>query len=54
MFAFACENIVEEYRVSSWLKKIDGVSDIRLGILRSRTHCMDWIDEEIERRIAGF
>ena len=54
MFAFACENIVEADKVSSWLRKLNGVSDIRLGILKSRVHSMDWIDEEIERRITSL
>ncbi|HXX72080.1 MAG TPA: AsnC family transcriptional regulator [Candidatus Acidoferrales bacterium] len=54
MFAFACENIIEADRVSSWLRKLSGVSDMRLGILKSRVHNMDWIDEEIGRRISSF
>jgi DNA-binding Lrp family transcriptional regulator len=54
LFAFACENILEADSISGWVRKINGMSDMKLGILKSRIHNLDWIDEEIQRRIAGF
>jgi DNA-binding Lrp family transcriptional regulator len=54
LFAFACENILKADSISSWVRKINGVNDMKLGVIRSRIHNMDWVDEEIQRRIASF
>ncbi len=54
MFAFACANILEAERVSHWVRKIKGVGDMKLGIIKNRIHNLDWIDDEIQRRLAGF
>lgn len=54
MFAFACANILEAERISDWVRKIKGVSDMKLGIIKNRIHNLDWIDDEIQRRLAGF
>jgi len=54
LFVFACENILEAESVSDWVGKINGMSNMKLGIIKNRIHNMDWIDEEIQRRIASF
>ena len=54
LFAFACENILKADSISSWVWKINGMSDMKLGIIKSRIHNMDWVDEEIQKRIASF
>lgn len=54
MFAFACANILEAERLSDWVKKINGVSTMKVGIIKNRIHNLEWIDEEIERRIASL
>jgi DNA-binding Lrp family transcriptional regulator len=53
MFVFACANILEAERISNCVGKINGVSEMKLGIIKSRIHNLDWVDEEIRRRIAG-
>jgi DNA-binding Lrp family transcriptional regulator len=53
LFAFDCENILEADGISTWTKKISGVNDMKLGIIRTRIHNMDWVDDEIQRRIAS-
>lgn len=54
LFAFACENVLEADEISNWIKKINGVSDMKLGIIKSRTYNFDWVDEEIQRRVASY
>ncbi len=54
MFAFACANILEAEHISDWVRKIQGVSEMKLGIIKKRIHNLDWVDEEIQTRLAGF
>jgi DNA-binding Lrp family transcriptional regulator len=54
IFAFDCENVLEADRISEWVRKINGVSEMKLGIIKGRIQCLDWIDEEIQRRIEDF
>jgi DNA-binding Lrp family transcriptional regulator len=54
LFAFGCRNILEAENISSWMTKVDGVSEMKLGIVKSRTLNLNWVDEEIQRRIASL
>lgn len=53
VFVFACDNILEAETISRWVKETKGVTQTRLGIIRGRVHNLDWVEEEIQRRIAG-
>ncbi len=53
LFAFPCKNILEADNVSSWVRKIDGMSNLKLGIIKGRIHNLDWVDDEIQKRIAS-
>jgi len=54
IFVFQCQNISEADNISSWAKGINGLSDMKLGIIKSLAYSFDWVDEEIQRRIASF
>ena len=53
LFAFGCKNILEAESIASWVKEINGVTDMKLGLVKDRIHNLDWVDEEIEKRIAS-
>jgi DNA-binding Lrp family transcriptional regulator len=54
VFSFACQNVSEADSILSWVKKVNGVSDLKAGILESRTFVEHWIDEEVHMRKVGF
>ncbi len=54
IFALGCENISETDRISNWVMKINGVSDLKAGILENRTFVEDWVDTEIQKKVASF
>lgn len=53
VFAFHCENTPEMARISSWVERLDGVNEMRLGVIETRDYVHGWIDEEIQRRVAS-
>lgn len=52
VFAVACDNISEANSISDRIWKINGVSDLRAGILEDRIFVEHWINEEIQKRSA--
>ena len=50
-FVVACENPDEANKTLRWLKGIDGVEWVRMGIMREIFHVQDWLEDEIEGRV---
>ena len=52
IFALICPNLSESEEVHRWLKGLDGVSEVRVDIMRENILVDRWLDEEIERQLA--
>lgn len=52
IFALICPNLSESEGIRKWLKGLDGVSDVRVDIMRGNILVDRWLDEEIERQLA--
>ena len=51
VFVVDCENPAEASRTLGWLKTLDGVEKVRMGVLKEALHVQDWLKREVERRI---
>ena len=52
IFALICPNLSEGEEVHRWLKGLDGVSEVRVDIMRENILVDRWLDKEIERQLA--
>ena len=50
IFALMCTNVSESEQLSKWMKGLEGVTDVRVDIMRENILVDKWIDEEIEKR----
>ena len=53
IFALICPNLSESEEVHRWLKGLDGVSEVRVDIMRENILVDRWLDEEIDRQLGG-
>lgn len=53
MFVVYCENLAQAEQVASAVRKLEGVGSVRMDIIEDQTTVQDWIDDEIQARIAG-
>lgn len=53
MLAVHCENTSEADDLSKWVRNLDGVREVRMGIMEEQINVSRWLDEVIERRISG-
>ena len=51
IFAQICVNLFESEEIQKWIKGLDGVSDVRVDIMRENILVDKWLDEEIEKRL---
>ena len=51
IFALICMNLSESEEIRRWMKELDGVSDVRVDIMRGNILVDRWLDEEVEKRI---
>ena len=51
IFALICVNLSEGEQIHKWIKGLDGVSEVRVDIMRENILVEKWLDEEIEKRI---
>jgi DNA-binding Lrp family transcriptional regulator len=49
-FTILCNNISEANEIHGWMNGLDGVKDVRMGIMKDFIVVDDWLDEEIEKR----
>jgi DNA-binding Lrp family transcriptional regulator len=54
VFAFLCDNVPEAESISRWVRRISGVDEAKIGIIKSRIYNFDWVNDEIQRRINAF
>jgi len=52
IFAQICVNLFESEEIQKWIKGLDGVSDVRVDIMRENILVDKWLDEEIEKRLS--
>jgi DNA-binding Lrp family transcriptional regulator len=52
IFALICLNLSESEEIHRWIKGMDGVSDVRVDILRGNILVDKWLDEEIEKQLS--
>jgi DNA-binding Lrp family transcriptional regulator len=52
IFALICQNLSESEEIHKWMKGLDGVSEVRVDIMRENILVDKWLDEEIEKRIS--
>ena len=52
IFALICPNLSEGEEVQRWLKGLDGVSEVRVDIMRENILVGRWLDQEIERQLS--
>jgi DNA-binding Lrp family transcriptional regulator len=53
VFVVHCENPAEASRTLGWLKGLDGVEDVRMGVMNEAIHVQDWLKVEIEKRASA-
>ena len=53
VIAAICQNISGARQISDWLKTLDGVKQVAVGVLEDIILANDWIDHEIERRLRA-
>jgi DNA-binding Lrp family transcriptional regulator len=51
-FNFVCNNVIEAEETNEWIQTLDGVAQVRMGIVKEFILLTDWIDEEIEKRLS--
>jgi DNA-binding Lrp family transcriptional regulator len=51
MFVVHCENPAEASRTLAWLKGLDGVEKVRMGVLNQAIHVQDWLKSEVRSRL---
>jgi DNA-binding Lrp family transcriptional regulator len=52
IFAMICTNLFESEEIQKWIKGLDGVSEVRVDIMRENILVDKWLDEEIEKRLS--
>jgi DNA-binding Lrp family transcriptional regulator len=52
-FTIDCENPKEADETLAWLKDIDGVERVRLGIMKEAIHVQDWLKAEVAKRASA-
>lgn len=50
MFSVHCENITDGERIYQWVKGLDGIEEVKMGIHQDKITVKDWLMEEIEGR----
>ncbi|MDG6901718.1 MAG: AsnC family transcriptional regulator [Nitrososphaerota archaeon] len=53
MFIVSCENPAEADRIYQWLRSLDGVEDVRLGVMSELIHVQDWLKGEVGKRASA-
>jgi DNA-binding Lrp family transcriptional regulator len=53
IFAQICLNLSEGEEIHKWIRGLDGVSEVKVDIMRGNILVDKWLDEEIEKRISG-
>jgi DNA-binding Lrp family transcriptional regulator len=52
VFVVLCENPADASRTLGWLKGLDGVEKVRMGVMKGAIHVQDWLGSEIVSRIS--
>ena len=52
MFVIHCENTAEIERISSLVKDVDGIKEVKMDIIEEQITVQDWIQDEISNKIA--
>lgn len=53
LFVINCENPKEADETHAWLKSLDGVEWVRMGITKQAIHVQDWLKAEMEKRASA-
>jgi hypothetical protein len=52
-FGMSCENLSQADGVLAGMKSIDGVSNVRMGIMKELIVVQDWLKDAIDKRISA-
>jgi DNA-binding Lrp family transcriptional regulator len=52
MFVMHCENTAEAEGISSWVKSLEGVREVRMDIIEEQITVSEWLEEEIEMHLS--
>ncbi len=52
LFVAHLSNMSEVQEISQWVRKLDGVKEVRSNIDVEHIHVQEWLDEELERRLS--
>lgn len=53
MFVVACENPFEADKTLKWMRSLDGVEWVRMGVMRELIHVPDWLKVQIARGLSA-
>jgi DNA-binding Lrp family transcriptional regulator len=54
IFALICLNLSESEEIHKWIKGMDGVTDVRVDIMRGNILVDHWLDQEIEKQLSAL
>jgi hypothetical protein len=52
IFARICLNLSESEEIHTWIKRMDGVSDVRVDIMQGNIPVDNWLDEDIKKQLS--
>lgn len=52
MFVISCDNLAEAHETKSWLERLDGVKQVRMGVLKEHIPVRKWLDTEIAKHLS--